>query len=912
MKYAIINLLFCTLLVLPVNYLAAQSWQDVGGGTNNSSHGMCVWNGLLVDVGSYNSPCNKVATWDGTTWSCLGGGVGLVGRAAIVYNGDLVVCGDFWNVQQPCAGCNGIALWDGSQWTALGTGFNNDVLCMTIWNGELIAGGDFTEADGNPCSRIARWTGTQWLPIGGITDPIFDNDVRALASYDGELWAGGDFNNVNNCTPCDGLVKWDGTQWVGGNSGVDVVGGVDSTVRCFYVDSVNNLLYMGGHFLQLNGDSSMSGVAVYDGSDWMPLGTGVNSYVRAVEQYNGNIIVGGDFSMAGAISANKIAKWNPSTPSWSAMGTGMNDYVKSMAVYNGTLFAGGPFTLADGQTRNCIAKWYESPVLPPTAIINSSASAVCTGSCVVFSDNSANSPTSWTWSFPGATPASSSSQSPGSVCFSGSGTYTVTLTACNSNGCNTTTQNITVMNNPVVTVNNLAFCEGQSGILNASGASTYLWSPATGLSSTNGASVSANPLSSTSYIVTGTNAAGCSSSATATVTVNQNPEPVATNSGPYCEGDTIQLFSPAGSSSDDWTGPGGYNEINIQNPFILNATTAMNGVYTVTVTNGSGCSADTSTTVFIAPAPVSSSSNSGPYCEGDTIELYSSGGISYSWSGPAGFTDNSQNSQVFSSVTAMSGNYSVTVTDTSGCTSVSVTLVEVNAFPVGSASNNGPYCTGENIQLSSSGGSFYEWSGPAGFTSNLQNPFIGNSTNTMNGNYTVIISATEGCADTTFTNVIINPLPDTSVTSNGVELTSNQSSAVYQWLDCLAGFSPISGKTNQIFTATNNGNYAVQVQLNGCTDTSACYNISGLFVEYLNETNGIIIYPNPMQNYVIIHASEAMEGTGYYFTDVTGRIMAAGKLQAGMNEISSGNFANGIYQVHFEAIPGHAFKIIKQ
>ena len=127
--------------------VSAQTWQDVGGGTNNSSHGMLAWNGKLVNLGSFSNPCNRVATWDGTQWECLGTGVGIVARAGCIWNGDLVVVGDFWNNGQPCSGCNGVAVWDGAAWTALDQGFNNDVLTCTVYNGDLIIGGDFTQAN---------------------------------------------------------------------------------------------------------------------------------------------------------------------------------------------------------------------------------------------------------------------------------------------------------------------------------------------------------------------------------------------------------------------------------------------------------------------------------------------------------------------------------------------------------------------------------------------------------------------------------------------------------------------------------------------------------------------------------------------------------------------------------------------
>jgi GEVED domain/SprB repeat len=102
-------------------------------------------------------------------------------------------------------------------------------------------------------------------------------------------------------------------------------------------------------------------------------------------------------------------------------------------------------------------------------------------------------------------------------------TYTVTLTS--SAGC-TATNSVTVNVNPLPNVtiansNSSAVCSGVSSTLTASGATTYAWSPAANLSAVTGASVTANPVVSSTYIVTGTDANGCSK--TASVLVNISP-----------------------------------------------------------------------------------------------------------------------------------------------------------------------------------------------------------------------------------------------------------------------------------------------------------------------------------------------------------------------------------------------------
>ncbi|MFN5181643.1 MAG: PKD domain-containing protein [Bacteroidota bacterium] len=594
------RLLILLIFAFCLDALRSQSWQDVGGGHNSSSHGMCLYNGTLVDVGSFNNPCNRVASWNGTSWNCFGNGVGLVGRAAIEYNGDLIVVGDFWNVQQPCTGCNGVAKWNGTTWQPLGTGFNNDVLCLTIWNGNLVAGGDFTMADGNPVSRIAMWNGTTWLGIGGATD--FDNDIRAMCVYDGELWVGGDFSNVAGCTSCDGLVKWNGTTWEGGDSGVDITGGVDSTVRCLYVDPVNNLLYMGGHFqgLTINGtyNANINGVAVYDGSDWLNLGTGVNSYVRALGEYNGNIIVGGDFTSAGGLTANKIAKWNPSSQTWSAMGTGMNDYVKSLAVYNGDLYVGGPFTMADGQTRNGIAKWYEPPTSPPVASFSTTNNTICPGTCLSFTDNSSNNPTSWNWTFNGSATPTSNLQNPVNICYNNPGTFTVTLQVCNTNGCNSSSQIINVNNITANAGPDQNVCLGSSVNLFGSNANNYNWSPSSSLSCNNCQNPVATPTVNTTYTLTVTGSSGCTATDQMIVGVNPIPNVNAGANDTICSGSntTLNASGSTGTLLINWQPNFGLSCINCLNPVAAPNTTTN---YTVTVTNNFNCSAVDTVTIFV-------------------------------------------------------------------------------------------------------------------------------------------------------------------------------------------------------------------------------------------------------------------------------------------------------------------------
>ncbi len=103
-------------------------------------------------------------------------------------------------------------------------------------------------------------------------------------------------------------------------------------------------------------------------------------------------------------------------------------------------------------------------------------------------------------------------------------------------------------------------------------------------------------------------------------------------------------------------------------------------------------------------------------------------------------------------------------------------------------------------------------------------------------------------------NVTISGL-DLTVSVSGVTLTSNSSGSTYQWVDCNQSFNAIPGETNQDFAATSNGSYAVVVTNGACSDTSACFDVSGIGI---NEefSSSLLIYPNPSSGSFRILSSE--------------------------------------------------------
>ncbi len=91
------------------------------------------------------------------------------------------------------------------------------------------------------------------------------------------------------------------------------------------------------------------------------------------------------------------------------------------------------------------------------------------------------------------------------------------------------------------------------------------------------------------------------------------------------------------------------------------------------------------------------------------------------------------------------------------------------------------------------------------------------------GNSTITWTFDDGNGNIeTQTQNVINPTIDNTLTVNGATITANQTLADYQWLDCNDEFAPISEEVNQAYTPPANGNFAVEITLQGCTLTSDC------------------------------------------------------------------------------------------
>lgn len=333
----------------------------------------------------------------------------------------------------------------------------------------------------------------------------------------------------------------------------------------------------------------------------------------------------------------------------------------------------------------------------------------------------------------------------------GSETVTISLIdACTQQPYAQTTVTINDTQNVSIAANKLQLCTGESTTLNASGTVSYSWSPANGLSSTNTAQTVANPVSSQTYIVTGTTG-NCIS--TASVLVEKSNISVTGNAvSASCgnsNGSTIDLTISNGKPNYTFTWNDGINSQNRNN--------LASGSYSVTVTDALGC---TATSNFVINSSGGSAINvlsqiTDATCgkSNGAIALNISGGngnYTYAWSNGA---------QIQNLQNLVSGNYNVTVTDGNGCSKTS-------SFVIGDSQNMQVNITKTDVSCfgGNNGSAIATANGNGNYTYTWSNTQIGATiSNLTAGNYTVTVQDANQCSATAS---IVIAQPNSAITAS--------------------------------------------------------------------------------------------------------------------------------------------------
>jgi gliding motility-associated-like protein len=207
-------------------------------------------------------------------------------------------------------------------------------------------------------------------------------------------------------------------------------------------------------------------------------------------------------------------------------------------------------------------------------------------------------------------------------------TYTVIITdsACGTSKELKTT--ITVGNISVKAGKDTAVCGAKPIQLNATGATTYVWTPATGLSNPNIANPIANPTVTTTYVVTGTSTDNCSAKDTIIVSVNPSRFLSINPNKTICKGTPVQLEAMGGDSYA-WYPVTGLSNPNIANPI---ATVDSSITYTVTITDlQCNVKKELMTSIIMSAAEVTIQEPGEITCATPSIVLNASGATRYEW-----------------------------------------------------------------------------------------------------------------------------------------------------------------------------------------------------------------------------------------------------------------------------------------
>ncbi|MCS6916113.1 MAG: gliding motility-associated C-terminal domain-containing protein [Chitinophagales bacterium] len=344
--------------------------------------------------------------------------------------------------------------------------------------------------------------------------------------------------------------------------------------------------------------------------------------------------------------------------------------------------------------------------------------------------------------------------------FTGTAATWLYVTGTDFNGCAATDSVwISYVATPnLILTNDTSLCKGNTVQLAAAAADTYSWAPANSLDNAFIANPEAAPAATTTYTLTAS-LSGCSFSDQLTVTVTNLP-PV--DAGPpllnVCLGDTAQLTA-TGASFYLWT-PGAYlSNPNSAAPLAFPVDTTW---YYVTGTDVSGCQNTDSILVIVLPLPQPYIFADSSLCAGDTIVMYATGGLYYSWQ-PAGSLNMPLN---FSTLAfpVQTTTYTVTVMDFKGCLNTATHKVSVYPKPLAIATGPPLVCAGQPAQLMASGGLYYTWQPSAG----LNNAYISNPVATVYSNttYTVTVSNEYFCSDTAQVHLQLHPPLQASVCSD--------------------------------------------------------------------------------------------------------------------------------------------------
>ena len=340
-------------------------WLPGSAGFDDEIRALAPYQGQLVVAGEFdNAPgiaAEQIVRWNGVSWSGMNADRISSPRALRVYDETLHVGGWFQTTFSPATG---VAQWNGSAWEALAQplptmSFSSQVNSFAEYQGKLVAGGRL-RVSGPSNDAAFLWDGSNWQSAGAVLSS--GASVLSTAVYQGNLYIAGNAMWLTGNSTSGGVLRYDGTTWskVGPNG---LEGGGSAIALRVYQDK----LIIASRFVRTAGAFNYGPVASWDGITVSTVGSGssINGDVAAMTEYAGDLILGGSFTDGFGVGANGIVRWNGTN--FAALGQGIagtsspGRRVNALEVFQGELLVGGDFDTAGGMSSPYFARWTDNP-----------------------------------------------------------------------------------------------------------------------------------------------------------------------------------------------------------------------------------------------------------------------------------------------------------------------------------------------------------------------------------------------------------------------------------------------------------------------------------------------------------------------------------------------------------------------
>lgn len=429
-----------------------------------------------------------------------------------------------------------------------------------------------------------------------------------------------------------------------------------------------------------------------------------------------------------------------------------------------------------------------------------------------------------------------------------------------------------------LTVNSATICSGGSATLTATGASSYTWTPAATLSSATGSVVTANPVSTTVYTISGSVLSCPVKTITSTVTVNP-VTPLTVNAATICSSSSATLTA-TGSTSYSWTPATGLSSTAgssvVANP---GSTT----VYTITSSGGPCAVSPATTTVTVLPAPVLTA-NSQTICSSGSATLIAGGATSYTWS-PASNLSSVNSATVLANPPATTV---YTLNGSNGSCVASPITVTVNVVTTPTLTvNSATMCPGGTATLTASGATTYTWGPATNLSSTNGSVVTANPASTSVYTVSGTIANCGGAVATSTVTVLSVPVISVnspSICPSGTATLTASGAANYTW----APAATLSSSTGSTVTANPAATtvYTITATSGACAITPVTATVSVVANPVITAASQTVCGTTPVQ-------LTANGATSYTWSPATGLSTTSGSVVTANPQVSTVYTING-------------------